>query len=386
MIPFVRILNYGNTVRPIELGAVSAYNGHTHIVLLDTRGDLWGTGRNQLGQLGFSDISAEYLNKWVKIKSSVRIAYANTSYTVVITTTNSVLYCGSGLVNNTVNASWVDITSSMGTMNIASITKIYGANGMLHFKDTNGNIYAFGLNNNQNSGLNIGANPVTTATQVPIVSGVKDIKYTAAAGSVLCINGNDQVYCWGRNANGELGQGNTNVVGGPTLISASLGYAVGGGYSACVRVLQGGQVQTAGNQYAGQIGNGQTAENHVAVTSFANRSFSGVVNSSIRTPSISGGTFTLALMCTDGIYYTGKDGRIYGAASNTTVGTFTKTQTLPVPINLVLSWGANASNGFILTQDAIYQCGDRTYIIGGGSSDIVGYTKTLLPWENGGSI
>lgn len=379
MIPFARMLEYGNIApgrREIDTFRVGA----THMVLLDSTGVLWGIGYNTQMQLGLPT-GTNSIGKWTELHSDVRLATAAFDSTIIVTTDNRIYYTGINLVSTSATAGWVDITASMNGIDISTISALYTTAGILHICTSDGLLYAFGRNNNSNAGVpgTPGA-AITTATLVSLPGAVKDMRYSVAAGSVLCQLVDTKVYGWGRNANGELGQGNTTAATTPVKIG-STSVCIGGGYSAFELVNT--AVNTSGNQYSGQIGNGQTAATHVNVTNFGVRTYPGTISGTI-SPIDNNTTFTMALMSDEGIYYTGTLRTPFGGANGSvTVGTYTKCSDLPIPLADVKQWSTGLIGGAICNSTELYQCGNGVYIAGDGvSAGRFGYRKTPLPWDN----
>ena len=379
MIPFARISKYGNTA--VGLKMINTFRvGSSHMVLLDNTGILWGIGYNTQMQLGLPS-GTNSIGAWTNIHNNVRLVSAGFDSTIIVTTDNKIYHTGLNLDSTTATNGWVDITPNMNGIDISTISALYTTAGILHICTSDGLLYAYGRNNNSNSGVaGAGSTAITTATLVSLPNAVKDMRYTVAAGTVLCQLIDTKVYGWGRNANGELGQGNTTAVATPIMIG-STSLSIGGGYSAFELVNT--AVNTSGNQYSGQIGNGQTAATHVNVTNFGVRTYPGTIAGTI-SPIDNNTPFTMALMSTQGIYYTGTTRVPFGGANGTvTVGTYTKCSDLPIPLNDVKQWSTGSIGGAICSSTELYQCGNGVYIAGDGvSAGRFGYRKTPLPWDN----
>lgn len=382
MIPFARVLKYGNIAPEPEVTTIKDYKiGTIHEVLLSSSGDLWGIGYNTNGQLGLADANTNSIGVWTKIHGNVRLMGVSGTYTVVVTHDNKIYFTGYNLTATSTAFGWIEITPYMGAVVVENIDALFCTAAMMHIKMADGSLYAYGLNSNTNSGLTqTGA--IGIATKVDLPSAVKDMRYTFAAGTVLCQLENSSVYGWGRNANGELGQGNTTLISTPKLL-AGASIAINTSYSASAVVSGTASLVTCGNQYGGQIGNGNTTLSHFNVTIYAARTYPSDTQT-IRSPIDFSTSFTSAFMSPDGIYYTGTARVPFGGANGAvTVGIYTKCSDLPIPYGDIKHWCSGNIGGAICSTTEIYQCGNGRYIAGDGeNAGRYGFRKTPLPWDD----
>jgi alpha-tubulin suppressor-like RCC1 family protein len=69
------------------------------------------------------------------------------------------------------------------------------------------------------------------------------------------INRNSELYCWGRNTEGQLGVGDTTLRLEPTLTTSGITVASTGRFSTCAITTYGG-ISCAGDNASGQLGTG----------------------------------------------------------------------------------------------------------------------------------
>lgn len=132
-----------------------------------------------------------------------------------------------------------------------------------------GSVRCWGLNNSgqlgQGNTTQVGDNAGETTVPVPAIGNATAI---AAGNSHACAIVNGQfIRCWGRNTEGELGQGNTVNVGtsaGDVPVLVDLGPAVTasaitGGFGHTCAITGTGQVRCWGYNSDGQLGQGNTA-------------------------------------------------------------------------------------------------------------------------------
>ena len=381
MLPFARMVKYGN-IKPVPVTpTIKDFKiGFSHEVLLDSEGDVWGIGYNTAGQLGFLDANTNSIGMWSKIHENVRLIGVTTNYTVVVTNDNRILYAGNNLISSTTTLGWNDITSSMGEVAVGSIDTLYCTDGMMHIKTADGSLYAYGRNMNANAGVTGVSGVISVATKVSgLPSAVKDIRYTFSYGSVLCQLDTTSVYGWGRNVNGELGQGNAAGVPAPYLL-AGASIVIGTSYNATAIVSGSGSLVTCGGQNNGQLGNGITTAGNVYT--YGARAYPSDLNN-IRSPVDCSTTYTSAFMSPDGIYYTGSNRSVFGGASGAaTVALYTKCSDLPILYSNITQWGSGTIGGAICSSTELYQCGTGRYIAGDGQNATrYGFRKTPLPWD-----
>ena len=93
MIPFARVLKYGNDVRDTKTIKKMKLEFATSYVLT-TDGELYGRGANSMGQLGTGDFVAR--TEWVLIRREVSNFWTSLSYDIIFiqSTDNRLWYCG----------------------------------------------------------------------------------------------------------------------------------------------------------------------------------------------------------------------------------------------------------------------------------------------------
>jgi alpha-tubulin suppressor-like RCC1 family protein len=123
-----------------------------------------------------------------------------------------------------------------------------------------------GKNNDKSTPVNVSA---TMQFSSIAAGGIELTVGGGTPGDFTCavLKGRGDVYCWGLNANGELGDGSTTNSNVPQLVSGLPGPAVSvtaGGLHACA-LLASGSVYCWGNNGHGQLGNNKTKQSNVPV-------------------------------------------------------------------------------------------------------------------------
>ena len=138
--------------------------------------------------------------------------------------------------------------------------------------------YCWGKNDHGQLG-----NGSTTQSNVPVAVSTtgalagKTIKRIATGSDHACaVTTDDQVYCWGRNSNGELGNGSTADSNVPvavsmpgTLAGKTIKRLSGGSYRTCA-IAYDNQVYCWGNNDHGQFGNNSTTSSRTPVATSSN--------------------------------------------------------------------------------------------------------------------
>lgn len=108
---------------------------------------------------------------------------------------------------------------------------------------------------------------------------------------------NDNVYCWGINTNGQLGDGTTNTIFTPTRVVVAADQVAGiplahlgvGSSHVCVTATVGGAAYCSGSNYSGQLGDNSTTERHVQTPVYGTRAFEWIAGGGDHTCGLSSG-------------------------------------------------------------------------------------------------
>lgn len=131
---------------------------------------------------------------------------------------------------------------------------------------TSGNVYCWGDDAYGQLGDGTGGGGARTRAY-PVQSLSGTITQLVSAGvSVCALKSNNTVSCWGANYYGQLGNNTTTDSATPVAVSGlSDATKLAAGRSWVCGVRQGGSVGCWGSNYDGQLGNGTTTESHVPV-------------------------------------------------------------------------------------------------------------------------
>ncbi len=229
-----------------------------------------------------------------------------------------------------------------------------------------GNAYAWGLNSNGQLG-----NGTTTNSSVPVMvalpSGVTAKAVAAGEGFSLALGSDGNVYAWGLNSLGQLGDSTTTNSNSPVMVKLPGGVSVKAIFAApgfSLALSTDGSIYAWGGNSTGQLGDSTTTNSTIPVKVDLP---TGVTAEAIS----AGSSFGLAI---------GSDGNLYSWGGNGfgQLGDGTKTNSsVPVKVHLPTGVGAKAVTGGRLFAAAIgsdgniYTWGDNLYgELGNGTVDV----------------
>lgn len=280
-------------------------------------------------------------------------------------------------------------TTIVGLTNVKSIVAGYQHSMVLKNDST---VWAWGDNTDGQLG-----NGTTTGTTSPVstigLTGIKSISGGQAGYHSLALKSNGTVFTWGRNTEGQLGDGTLISKNTPTLVPGLSGIiAIAGGEYHTLALKSDGTVLSWGRNNEGQLGNGTT------------------VNSSTPTPvtgltgvtAIAGGRYFSIALKSDGTVWTWGQ-NTYGQLGNgTTTNTTTPVQVLSLTDakaitgsafhclviksdSSMVSWGRNSDgqlgNGTLINSYTVVPVNSVTKIIA-----IAAGTNYSLAKKNDGTL
>ncbi len=178
---------------------------------------------------------------------------------------------GNGTTTNSVSP--INI-STMGSLSGKTITQISAGYQTAFAIDSNGFAYGWGLNHYGSVGNNavVPTSPYAQSTPVAVyaggaLSGKKILKIRGGIQAALVLADDGKLYAWGYGASGAMGNGTYTTAQAPvavTMTGALSGVVISdiyaGGYT--MRVLdESGNVYSWGNNYYGNLGDGTTSNN-----------------------------------------------------------------------------------------------------------------------------
>tara|TARA_B100000609_G_scaffold40847_1_gene31197 strand:+ start:3017 stop:4123 length:1107 start_codon:yes stop_codon:yes gene_type:complete len=264
----------GSTAKTLSVGS-----GHMCAVLSNDRIKCWGS--NTYGELGYASAGIlGYLQppaSYVTTGFSVQTVHTSSSYTCVLLTNGQSKCWGSGLAGK---LGYGDTTTrkvpdskyiSLGTgLSVKQITQ-----GSIHVCVllNNNKVKCWGHNSSGQLGYGDTSQRLSPPSAFVDLGAGRTATYIAAGESHTCvILDNGQVKCWGKNASGELGYGDTTNRNKPASATVSIGtgrraiqLSLGVGFTCAL--LDNHEVKCWGNNQYGQLGYGDKTNRTKPATS-----------------------------------------------------------------------------------------------------------------------
>ncbi len=239
---------------PIKvLSNVSAVSlGWDYSAAVTENGDLYCWGHNEDGQVGNGATNYAQTSP-VKVLSNVSTVSLGRSYSAAVTTDGD-LYCwgynGYGQVGN--GTTWNHQTSPVKVLSNVSMVSLGDYLGKAYSAavTTNGDLYCWGDNEYGEVG-----NGTTEKQRSPVkvLSNVSEVSLRGSHSAAVTTNGD--LYCWGRNEHGEVGNGMTENQTSPVKVLSNVSEVSLGEYHSAA-VTENGDLYCWGSGY--ETGTGTT--------------------------------------------------------------------------------------------------------------------------------
>lgn len=212
MLPFGRMVNYGNKVLPyipnfVKLVTPACGNSFTCTMLLDKNGSIWAMGLQNGGIFGLGHTNQ--VTEWTKIYSNVKDFWCSTNNSFCLIRTNDDRFFYSGLDkwlgNNTSNhvTIFTECTSYFTQFGISKIKKIYVGHDYVLILGTDNSLYLLG----DNTGAKFGINTASYYNKFTyLVDNVKKFCSTITTANWI-IKLDDTMWRTGTTTSGVLGNG-----------------------------------------------------------------------------------------------------------------------------------------------------------------------------------
>ena len=252
---------------PAGVVPVAVAAGDDHSLALGSNGTLYAWGYNGYGQLGNGTATNEDTPVTVTFPAGVSVTAisAGTNFSLALGSDGNVYAWGDGnegaLGYGSMKASRTPVKVSLPSGVTASAIAAGGSFGMAI--GSNGNLYSWGqvLGNGTDTFS-------TTPVVVALPSGVTPSVISAGYEQALAIGSNDLLYSWGAGGDGQIGQGAFRDEKDPVLVSMPTGVtavAIAGGLDQSLAVGSDGNLYAWGEDGAGELGNGGTTNSDVPV-------------------------------------------------------------------------------------------------------------------------
>lgn len=359
MIPFARIVKYGNVVQGVEI--VKVICSYSNIYVLYSDGELYGCGANSSLQLNVAGTATR--KDWVLVASNVVDAWCG-AYSLVYYNgstyrmNGSILPLGSTSGATTIPVGGIDVTSTFPAY--SSVQDITVGQETMHYIHSNGTTI-YGRGNNAGlytlgGGITTAQNTFTSVMSLGGAAGTVIDMFETQENTVFLTSLGDVRAC-GKSTYGSIGLPAGSY---PTMLVRTSGASlIGGNYMSTITYKGAGAIDYAGWQYNGQLGNGLAT--NVQVTSFT-RNATGVDTTIHKIGKSQTGPYINMFATTGGdIYTTGIFGR---NGSNVSLSSWTKTLTVP---------------NYNPEKSALYMCSNFTLVYDGVSKIYATGSPVYLP-------
>ena len=244
--------------------------GGSNFAALKGNGTVWTWGYNNYGQLGLGDTNNRTEPTQTNMKNVIDIA-AGTNHILVLKSDGTVWSTGTNKYGQLGDGSTVDSNSFHKVKlnengeyleNIVSIAAGYSTS---YAVTSDGEVYGWGSNDDGELGqANQSTDPVTYPVKMKKISNI--IQVAAGANHAIMLDVNGNVWATGYNSSGQLGTGDKATQTLPQqMVSVSGIKEIAAGTNHSVMLTEGGNVLSAGSSIKSQMGDGSSTDRTTAV-------------------------------------------------------------------------------------------------------------------------
>ena len=236
-----------------------ATNSENHGLAIDGDGNLWAWGNNENGQLG--DGTTTNRTSPVQIKKGTKFTQISTGYnhSLAIDSNGNLWAWGNNENGQLGDGTTTDKTSPVQIKKGTKFTQVTAGDSHSLAIDSNGNLWAWG--NNAYGQLGDGTT-VNKTSPVQIKKGTKFTQVSAGNYHSLALDESGNLWAWGNNAYGQLGDGTTTNRTSPVQIKQGTKFtqiSAGNTYN-CSAIDSNGNLWKWGINNYGQLGDGTTTQ------------------------------------------------------------------------------------------------------------------------------
>jgi alpha-tubulin suppressor-like RCC1 family protein len=241
--------------------------GADYAMAIMSDGNLYAWGRNNRGQLGdntttnrVNPVLIASTTPWIGVSCGQAGPLSGVQHTVGLKANGTVWTWGDNtlgaLGNSQVSSPTVNVPTAV-FPTVSNIAAVETGNGLTYIRNTSGQVYAAGTDINGAFG-----NDSTTQSNVFLPISVVPVSWSSVAAGQnfnIALKSDGTIWMWGSNANGLLGNGTSspsNVLTATQIGTASNWKAVSAGANHAFAINASGDLFAWGDNTQGQIGNG----------------------------------------------------------------------------------------------------------------------------------
>ena len=232
--------------------------GGEHSIALKSDGTVWTWGRNDNGQLGNGTTASSETPVQVQNLTDVIAVAGGYEHTIALKSDGTVWTWGSNYREQ--------FKIPVQVKNLTGIIDIAGGGTHSIALKSDGTVWAWGMGGSGQlgNGTTSSRSPRETPVQVKNLTDV--IAVAGGYGHTIALKNDGTVWTWGRNDNGQLGNGTTASSKTPVQVKNLTDViAVAGGWWHSIALKSDGTVWTWGKNGRGQLGNGKSKDSTVPV-------------------------------------------------------------------------------------------------------------------------
>ncbi len=241
--------------------------GQDHTVALKSDGTVWTWGGNNYGQLGIGSADTGIHSTPVLVSGLTDVAAiaAGQYHTVALKSDGTVCtwgYNGNGQLGD--NSAFVTSYTPVQVYNLSAVTAIAAGESHTLALKTDGSMWSWGNNANGRLGDN---STIARLSPVPVYNLSAVTAIVAGDSHTVALKTDGTVWAWGYNGNGQLGIGSADTITHSTAVQVltDVGAIAAGGAHTLARKTDGTAVWAWGRNDDGQLGDGFTADQHSPV-------------------------------------------------------------------------------------------------------------------------
>jgi len=241
--------------------AVSA--GSVHTVALKSDGTVWAWGSNLSGQLGDGTTTQSNTPVQVADLTDVTAVSAAVSYTVALKSDGTVWAWGLNHMGQLGDGTTTTSRTPVQVTDLTDVTAVSAGEYLTIALKADGTVWAWG--SNTNGQLGDGTTAVSRNKPVQVV-GLTDVTAVSAGGvHAVALKADGTVWSWGRNNEGQLGDGTTSSNTPTHLVALTDVTAVSAGRYYTVALKADGTIWAWGYNGSGELGDGTTSTSYTPV-------------------------------------------------------------------------------------------------------------------------